>query len=184
MKINLKISLHIALFWLSIAIVMFAISLLFPVLAFGQAREITIPLRAIAARSDDLKVRGKWFIQFQQKDWEKTINGKRFILFPDKQNRSREVLDLINTVGTAFDIYIFEHISDGDFANGTDKLKYIAACIVDDQVCNIYYRQDNNPKIILIDRNRETDAAKDAMADITDALNRLATIATDSEDYK
>jgi len=155
-----------------------------PVLAYSQAREITIPERAVAAPSDDLKIEGRWFIQFAQKDWEKTIDGKRFILFPDRESRSQQVLDLMASVSASFDSYIFEQISDGDYANGTDKLRYIAACIEGDKVCHIYIRENNKQTIISLERIRENATAAADMADIAADLLSLSTIATDTDDYQ
>jgi len=155
-----------------------------PVIAHSQVREITIPQRSVAAASDDLKVDGKWFIQFAQKDWEKTIGGKRFILFPDKETRSQEVTDLMASVSASFDSYIFEQITDGDYANGTDKLRYIAACIADDAVCHVYIRENNKQQIISLERIRENATAIADMADIATDLLRLSTIATDTDDYQ
>ncbi len=158
--------------------------ILIPFAAFAKTREITIPQRAVDSAAVDLSIEGKWFIQFAQDDWIKTVNGKRYKLFPDKANRSDQVKALFATVGNQFDVYIFEHINDSDFANGTDKLRYIAACIENDRICHVYTRNNNKQQIIELEQVRETDAAKTAMAAIKTALASLETIATDTGDFQ
>ena len=150
-----------------------------------QARELVIPSRAIATKATvDFTVDGDWNIQFNQSDWEKKVGGKRYTLFPDKENRSTEVTDLMDEIIADFDIYIIEYVNVINYANGTTMLDYRAARLKEDGSCHVFIRRDGRQAVFEVLPADNTPAAVSAMRTIVSNLDDLEALATDNKDYE
>jgi len=165
-----------------------------PAYIFGQALTVTTTPVTItlenAEAGFDLTDSGKWFIQFGQDDWEKTIGKTRYILYPVedddgvKTNATQPVLDAMAAVRTEAATYIAETLQAENYTvkgsrgaglslSSVTTSKFNAMCFEDGIFCQLYTEENNTQYILRVDLSGETAAATTARANIVTELGNI-----------
>jgi len=162
---------------------------------FGQERSVAIDSRAIVletADGMDITTAGKWFVQFNQKDWIK--NGKT--LYPNKSDRTRVVSDAQAAFKAELDKYVIAALNAGKFTaekRGTGLtlparalFKYFAVEFEDGVLCRIYIRHENKQYTYTLFDNLadETAAATTARANMVTQLGIIENAADAGNFYE
>ena len=144
---------------------------------FTYGRSVSISETDITLESPeaglDLTASGKWFVQVNRGDWDKSIAGKNYVFYPDNDEPAN-VLAAQSSALTNIDIYVAEAV-EGEFisvASGGDgfvlsaviEFDYAAACFEAGSICHIYTRQNNVTYQLQLfpDINDETEPAMNA----------------------